>query len=85
MRRAAHDRRQRRLAAASASRARRRATQHTGQKLTLDVDGHEIAFSNLNKVFWPAHGDQRALTKRDLLVYFARVAPYLLPHCATAR
>jgi bifunctional non-homologous end joining protein LigD len=53
---------------------------HTGEKLTLEVDGFEIAFSNLNKVFWPAHGDQRALTKRDLVAYFARVAPYLLPH-----
>jgi len=53
---------------------------HTGQSLKLTVDGHEIAFTNLNKVFWPAHGDQRALTKRDLVVYFARVAPYLLPH-----
>jgi bifunctional non-homologous end joining protein LigD len=53
---------------------------HTGEKLALEVDGHEIAFSNLNKVFWPAHADQRALTKRDLIVYFARVAPYLLPH-----
>jgi bifunctional non-homologous end joining protein LigD len=54
--------------------------QHKGEKLILKVEGHEIAFSNLNKVFWPAHGDQRALTKRDLVVYFARVAPYLLPH-----
>jgi len=53
---------------------------HTGEKLTLTVDGHEIALSNLNKVFWPALGEQRPLTKRDLVVYFARVAPYLLPH-----
>jgi bifunctional non-homologous end joining protein LigD len=53
---------------------------HKGEKLILKVDGHEIAYSNLNKVFWPAHGDQRALTKRDLVVYFARVSPYLLPH-----
>ncbi|MGI9147732.1 MAG: DNA ligase D, partial [Chloroflexota bacterium] len=53
---------------------------HTGQSLTLKVDGHEIAFSNLNKVFWPAQGEQRPLTKRDLVIYFASVAPYLLPH-----
>jgi bifunctional non-homologous end joining protein LigD len=52
----------------------------SGEKLILNVEGHEIAFSNLNKVFWPAHGEQRALTKRDLVLYFARVAPYLLPH-----
>jgi len=54
--------------------------QHKGEKLVVEVDGHEIAFSNLNKVFWPAHGEQRPLTKRDLVVYFARVSPYLLPH-----
>jgi bifunctional non-homologous end joining protein LigD len=53
---------------------------HTGEKLSVEVEGYEIALSNLNKVFWPAHGSQRALTKRDLIVYFARVAPYLLPH-----
>ncbi|MDQ6673182.1 MAG: DNA ligase D [Chloroflexota bacterium] len=53
---------------------------HTSQTLTVSVEGHEIAFSNLNKIFWPAHADQRALTKRDLVVYFARVAPYVLPH-----
>lgn len=53
---------------------------HTGDKLTLEVDGYEIGFSNLNKVFWPAHAQQRALTKRDLVVYFARVAQHLLPH-----
>jgi bifunctional non-homologous end joining protein LigD len=53
---------------------------HTGEKLTLQVDGNEIAFSNLNKIFWPAHGDQRALTKRDLVVYFAYIAQYQLPH-----
>src|SRR5205814_10069879 len=52
----------------------------TGEKLTVHVDGLSIALSNLNKVFWPAHGEQRALTKRDLVIYFARVAQYLLPH-----
>jgi bifunctional non-homologous end joining protein LigD len=54
--------------------------QHRGEKLILKVDGHEIAFSNLNKIFWPAHGDEPARTKRDLVIYFARVAPYALPH-----
>ncbi len=52
----------------------------TGEKLSIEVEGHEIALSNLNKVFWPAHGHVRALTKLDLIAYFARVAPYLLPH-----
>jgi bifunctional non-homologous end joining protein LigD len=49
-------------------------------KLSLKVAGHTIAVSNLNKELWPKFGRRRALTKRDLLVYFARVSPYLLPH-----
>lgn len=43
---------------------------------TITVDGRKLALSNLNKVFWPALG----LTKRDLLQYYADVAPVLLPH-----
>jgi bifunctional non-homologous end joining protein LigD len=53
---------------------------HTGQSVKLTVDGHEIGLTNLNKVMWPEHHGQRALTKRDLLVYFAKVAPALLAH-----
>lgn len=50
------------------------------EKLELEVEGNKIAFSNLNKVFWPATGDMEAVTKRDYAIYLARVAPYLLPH-----
>jgi bifunctional non-homologous end joining protein LigD len=35
-----------------------------------------VELTNLNKVFWPELG----LTKRDLLAYYADVAPLLLPH-----
>lgn len=49
-------------------------------KLSLSVQGHTIALSNLSKDFWPKSGRRRPLTKRDLLVYFAQVSPYLLPH-----
>jgi bifunctional non-homologous end joining protein LigD len=48
--------------------------------LTLAVEGQELRLSNLDKVLWPPVGDQRALTKLDLLVYLATVAPWLLPH-----
>ncbi len=50
------------------------------EELDLKVDGHRIGLTNLNKEFWPAIEGRRALTKRDLLVYFARVSPWLLPH-----
>jgi bifunctional non-homologous end joining protein LigD len=43
---------------------------------TVTLDGRKLALTNLNKVFWPDLG----LTKRDLLQYYADVAPVLLPH-----
>jgi bifunctional non-homologous end joining protein LigD len=58
----------------------RQLEEHTGNSLKLVVEGNEIGLTNLNKVFWPEHGDQRALTKRDLLIYYAKVAPHLLRH-----
>ncbi len=54
--------------------------QQTADKFILRVAGEKVNVSNLDKEFWPAFEGQRALTKRDLLIYFARVSPYLLPH-----
>ena len=42
----------------------------------LNVDGHEVPVSNLDKRLWPTH------TKRELLAYLASVSPWLLPHLA---
>ena len=50
------------------------------EKFVLKVGGEKVALSNLDKPLWPAWEKTRPLTKRDLLVYFARVSPYLLPH-----
>jgi len=44
----------------------------------IEVGGHQIPVSNLDKVMWPEHDGQRALTKRDLIAYYARMAPYLI-------
>lgn len=41
-------------------------------------DGSRLDVTNLAKVFWP----ERALTKGDLLRYYARVSPLLLPNVA---
>ncbi len=49
-------------------------------RFVLKVMGHKLHVTNLDKEFWPALAGRRALTKRDLLVYLARVSPYLLPH-----
>jgi bifunctional non-homologous end joining protein LigD len=40
----------------------------------------EYAFSNLQKVYWPAMPDRRALKKRDLVEYYDQVSKYILPH-----
>jgi len=40
------------------------------------INGHELRFSNLGKIFWPKEG----YTKRDLLNYYYQVAPYILPY-----
>ncbi len=43
-----------------------------------DLNGHELKFNNLNKVFWPA----TKITKGDMINYYYQVAPYILPHLA---
>jgi bifunctional non-homologous end joining protein LigD len=40
------------------------------------VSGRSVTLTNLRKPFWPEEG----LTKRDLLQYYADLAPVLLPH-----
>jgi bifunctional non-homologous end joining protein LigD len=51
---------------------------------TLQVGKHAIRLTHLDRVYWPADPALRqpALTKRDLLRYFAQVSPYILPHLA---
>lgn len=43
---------------------------------TRIIGGHELRFTNLSKVFWPKEG----YTKRDMINYYYRVAPYMLPY-----
>jgi bifunctional non-homologous end joining protein LigD len=45
-------------------------------EIALDIDGHRLKFSNLNKVFYPADG----YTKRDVINFYAAVADLLVPH-----
>ncbi len=51
---------------------------------TLAVGLHQIRLTHLDRVYWPADPalQQPALTKRDLLRYFAQVSPFILPHLA---
>ncbi len=49
-----------------------------GEPLVVQVDGHRLRLTNLEKVLYPATGT----TKADVLDYYARIAPVMLPHCA---
>jgi bifunctional non-homologous end joining protein LigD len=42
------------------------------------IDGHELKFTNLSKVFWP----EMNVTKREMLNYYYQVVPYMLPYMA---
>src|SRR6185312_5777406 len=47
-------------------------------KVTVDVDGRTLQLTNLSKVLYPATG----FTKGEVLDYYSRIAPVLLPHLA---
>lgn len=42
----------------------------------LEVDGRKLQVSNLQKILYPKAG----FTKGDVINYYIRIAPYLLPH-----
>ena len=48
------------------------------EKVTVDVDGRHLTLSNLGKVLYPETG----FTKGEVIDYYSRIAPVLLPHLA---
>ena len=68
----------RRISAPGARRAATRTVElpRDAENLEISLGGRSARLTNLRKVFWPDLG----LTKRDLLQYYADVAPVLLPH-----
>lgn len=48
------------------------------QAAQVEIQGRQLTLSNLEKVLYPAVG----FTKRQVINYYVRVAPYLLPHLA---
>jgi bifunctional non-homologous end joining protein LigD len=48
------------------------------RRTIVDVQGHRLSLSNLEKVFYPEAG----FTKRDVLDYYTRIGPAILPHLA---
>ncbi len=51
---------------------------------TWHVSGQDLKLTNLDKVLFPPRDgvDEAPVTKRDLIGYFARIAPAMLPHLA---
>jgi bifunctional non-homologous end joining protein LigD len=46
------------------------------EQQTRLINGHELKFTNLSKLYWP----KERITKRDMLNYYYQVAPYMLPY-----
>lgn len=55
-----------------------------GTEGTWRAGGQELRLTNLDKVLFPPREDrdEDPVTKRELIAYFARVAPVMLPHLA---
>ena len=47
-----------------------------GTKVVVDVEGRQVALTNLEKVLYPAVG----FAKAQVVDYYTRIAPVLLPH-----
>ncbi len=47
-----------------------------GRQAVIEVEGRALTLSNLDKVLYPTTG----FTKAEVLDYYARIAPVLLPH-----
>jgi len=51
-----------------------------GAKGTWELQGRELALTNLDKVLFPSRGKEPPITKRELIRYYASTAPVLLPY-----
>lgn len=47
-----------------------------GENVLVKVDGRQLRLSNLDKVLYPDYG----FSKGEVINYYSRVAPFLLPH-----
>ncbi len=50
------------------------------EDLTLEIAGHRLKVTNLGKELWPATDSRPAVTKRDMIRFYARMGPVVLPH-----
>jgi bifunctional non-homologous end joining protein LigD len=62
--------------AAPASKGRRTPLNPKDETQVRKVNGHELKFTHLSKLYWPEDG----FTKRDMFNYYYQVAPFILPY-----
>jgi bifunctional non-homologous end joining protein LigD len=48
----------------------------TDETQVRQINGHELKFTNLSKLYWP----KEKYTKRDMLNYYYQAAPFILPY-----
>ncbi|HTN18660.1 MAG TPA: DNA ligase D, partial [Chitinophagaceae bacterium] len=48
----------------------------TDETQVRKINGHELKFTNLSKMYWP---DEK-ITKRDMINYYYQAAPFILPY-----
>ncbi len=65
-----------RLLKASVNIERKTLLNPTEKSQTKNINGHNITFNNLNKIYFP----KRKVTKRDVINYYYHVAPFMLPY-----
>ena len=46
------------------------------KRIPVEIDGRKLSLSNLEKILYPEAG----FTKAQVIDYYARISPYLLPH-----
>ena len=71
--------------AQEASSAELEALAALGKEGVWRVGGHDLKLTNLDKALFPPppeRPDEPPITKRELIAYFARIAPAMLPHLA---
>ncbi len=62
--------------AAAAGRKRTPRSAPTGDEVTLEIEGQPVKCTRLSKILYP----QTKFTKADVIDYYVRVAPFILPH-----
>ena len=58
------------------------AAQADRTRVTVEVEGRRLTLSNLAKILYPATAGSDGFSKAEVVDYYTRIAPVLLPHVA---